>query len=240
MTTSRRSFVFALLVLVVTSACGKSSMSPTPPPVNGLTVVLQTDANHSVVGVTVSLLSDGAVVQQVSADNIGRVTFAVPQGQYSVGVNSFGFVPVSQDVSFSQPAQTVNLSLSPKNEIRIMSIALPVGVTASNIKCGQNVIVHLEYAVSQAYPTIPDGPLSVTAIISDDGVKTSSGSGTYARSFYGKVSLSFGITNCDSPFTTNYIIGLLEQTGPGRPGGGIQTVHAADSVPYPLVWQPGP
>lgn len=242
MTASLRSFVLALLVLVVTSACGhEPPFSPTPMPDNGLVVMLQTDANHSAAGVMVSAMSDGVAVQQVSADNTGRAVFTVPQGRYSVNVNSFGFAPASQDVSFEQPTQTVNLPLTPIDAIRITEVTLPVGVTESTIKCGQRVIVHFKWAVSKAYPVVPDGPLSAAVFLSDalsdDDIRVFDGVGGNANGFHGAVSRSLGIINCTSPVSTNYVVAKLLQVDYNT---SRLTVHAIDVVTKSLIWQPGP
>jgi hypothetical protein len=121
------------------------------------------------------------------------------------------------------------------DSIKITNINPPVGVSASGtIKCGQNVGVTVTYTLSQFYPAIPDGSLMVGASLSKDGIQTFGGGGEGIRTLTGTVTTMIGISNCNSPIETGYIIGTLMQSDSYS----RQTIHAIDVVPYLLKWQP--
>ena len=238
MTASLRSFVLALLVLVVTSACGKSPVDPTPPP-NGtanLTIKLTTSPIFGVSGLEgldVAITGPNSMSQK--ADGSGNSTFSnLAYGSYTVTASGFGFVTQTQSAEVGQPAVTLSVSMPRKDEIKITNINPPTGTSAGGtIKCGSTLHVTVMYSVSQAYPTEPDGPLYVDVGLSLDGVQ-SSGSGSFisVSNFYGTLTLPVRVSNCSSPFTTNYILGQLRRIR------GSNTVYASDAMPYQLNWQP--
>ncbi len=239
MTASLRSFVLALLVLVVTSACGKSPVDPTPPP-NGtanLTIKLTTSPIFGVSGLEgldVAITGPNSMSQK--ADGSGNSTFSnLAYGSYTVTVGGFGFVTQTQSAEVGQPAVTLSVSMPRKEEIKITNINPPTGTSAGGtIKCGSTLHVTLKYSVSQLYPEVPNGWLFAHAGLSDDGIQTGRGSGIPVKGFYGTGTVSFGILGCNTPFTTNYIVALLMQSD----NYSNRTVHARDAVPYLLIWQP--